>query len=272
MMDINQISSKLTDILIRQSKKNDSPFLVGVAGGQGSGKSTLCASLSRIFTDRTIPHIVLSLDDFYFSKQKRQEISETVHPLSKTRGVPGTHDTKLLITVLKNLTAENGKPCVRLPRFSKVDDDLSRRDTWTVYQERPRFIFLEGWCIGVRPDFVRSSPETPWEKQNDQYGIWKSWSRQECLKYITIWDSLNYLILLKQKDFQQVVKNRWSQDLENFERAGKKPSRSKEEIREFCAHYESWTLAIWQNLPQYANITLKCDSNYSYSWDQVHQP
>jgi len=272
MMDINQISSKLGDILIRQSRKKETPFLVGVAGGQGSGKSTLCANLSRIFNDRIIPNIVLSLDDFYLSKQKRQEISETVHPLSKTRGVPGTHDTKLLKSVLKNLMAENGKPYVRLPKFCKINDDLSRRDTWAVYRERPRFIFLEGWCVGARPNFVTSNPETPWEKRNDQKGIWKNWSRQECLKYITIWNSLNYLILLKQRDFRQVVKNRWSQELDNFEKVGQKPTSSMKEIGEFCAHYESWTLAIWRNLPRYANITLKCESNYSYSWNQIHQP
>ena len=266
MMNINQITVELSDILIRQSKKKEAPFLIGVSGAQGSGKSTLCTYISQIFNDKKIPHIVLCLDDFYFPKQKRQEMSEIVHPLSKTRGVPGTHDTQLLTTVLKNLKTENTPIYLRLPKFCKVDDDLSKQNKWVVYRERPRFVFLEGWCVGARPEFVAGVPETPWEKQNDREGIWKSWSRKECLKYITIWNSLNYLILLKQEDFRQVEKNRWTQELNNLEKVGRKLSSSKEEIREFCAHYESWTLALWKNLPQYANITLKCESGHSYSW------
>ncbi|WP_413699482.1 P-loop NTPase fold protein [Psychromonas sp. KJ10-10] len=69
------------------------PFFVGVNGRQGSGKSTLSDFLCHYIEQETdLKVIVLSLDDFYFSQQKRAQLAEDVHPLFKTRGVPGTHD------------------------------------------------------------------------------------------------------------------------------------------------------------------------------------
>ena len=34
----------------------------------------------------------VSIDDYYFSKNKRLQLSKHIHPLLQTRGVPGTHD------------------------------------------------------------------------------------------------------------------------------------------------------------------------------------
>ena len=42
--------------------------------------------------------MLLSIDDYYFSKKKRIKLSKKIHPLLITRGVPGTHD----IVALKN--------------------------------------------------------------------------------------------------------------------------------------------------------------------------
>ncbi len=40
--------------------------------------------------------MLLSIDDYYLSKIERLRISQKVHPLLITRGVPGTHDIKKL--------------------------------------------------------------------------------------------------------------------------------------------------------------------------------
>lgn len=228
----------------------------------------LCAHLSQILTERNIPNVVLSLDNFYLSKKRRLKLAASVHPLAGTRGVPGTHDTVLLTRVIETLRTKNQACGIPLPLFSKATDDLLPDDSWTVYSEKPRFIFLEGWCVGARSNFITNEPDTLWEKREDPDGVWKKWSRQESLKYEDIWNSLNFSVLLKQKNFNQVIESRWIQELNSFEKDGEMLFKSKHEIREFCAHYESWTIALWENLPDYANVTLNCETDYNYSWSK----
>ena len=76
------------------SKKNK--FLI--AGSQGIGKSTIVKVLKKnleIYYKKKV--LSLSLDDYYLSKKERISLSNTIHPLLLTRGVPGTHDTELLL-------------------------------------------------------------------------------------------------------------------------------------------------------------------------------
>ena len=46
---------------------------------------------------------VFSIDDFYKTKNDRIIMSKKIHPLFITRGVPGTHDIKLLNQTIQNL-------------------------------------------------------------------------------------------------------------------------------------------------------------------------
>ena len=78
-------------------KKKGKTLFLGLSGGQGSGKTTVAAILKIIlkkFFKRRI--YVASIDDFYKTLQDRNQMSYKVHPLFKTRGVPGTHDIDLL--------------------------------------------------------------------------------------------------------------------------------------------------------------------------------
>ena len=52
---------------------------------------------------------VFSIDDFYKTKIDRLRMSKKKHPLFITRGVPGTHDLKLLNQTNKNLNKKNLK-------------------------------------------------------------------------------------------------------------------------------------------------------------------
>ena len=58
------------------------------SGGQGSGKTTVAKILKIIlkkFFKRKI--YISSIDDFYKTLKDRNEMSYTIHPLFKTRGV-----------------------------------------------------------------------------------------------------------------------------------------------------------------------------------------
>jgi len=83
-------------------KKKGETLILGLSGGQGSGKTTVVGILKIIlkkyFKRKT--H-VSSIDDFYKTLEERNKISSTKHPLFKTRGVPGTHDTNLIKKFIK---------------------------------------------------------------------------------------------------------------------------------------------------------------------------
>ena len=79
-------------------KKKGKTLFLGFSGGQGTGKTTVSEILKIIlkkFFKREV--LISSIDDFYKTLKDRNKMSNTIHPLLKTRGVPGTHDINLII-------------------------------------------------------------------------------------------------------------------------------------------------------------------------------
>ena len=87
-----------------ENKKKDQPFLIGLTGGQGSGKTTLSEFVQLVLQAglgrRTIG---FSIDDIYKTRKEREEMAKSIHPLCKVRGVPGTHNVKLGLDTLNSL-------------------------------------------------------------------------------------------------------------------------------------------------------------------------
>ena len=87
----------------KKIRKNNTT-LVGLSGGQGTGKTTT-SSLIEIILKKYFKLKVfkISIDDFYKTRKERISLSKKVHPLLKTRGVPGTHDIDLIINFVKQV-------------------------------------------------------------------------------------------------------------------------------------------------------------------------
>jgi D-glycerate 3-kinase len=78
-------------------KKDKKIKIIGLTGGQGAGKSTITQIIKLILNYKYNLNVVFfSIDDFYKTLRERTKLSKNIHKLFKTRGVPGTHDTKLL--------------------------------------------------------------------------------------------------------------------------------------------------------------------------------
>ena len=78
-------------------KKKGKTLFLGLSGGQGSGKTTVTGILKIILKNYFKRKIhINSIDDFYKTLKDRNKMSSTIHPLLKTRGVPGTHDINLI--------------------------------------------------------------------------------------------------------------------------------------------------------------------------------
>ena len=81
----------------KKYKKKGRTLFLGFSGGQGAGKTTVTGILKIILEKYFKRRIqAISIDDFYRTLEDRKKMSITIHPLFKTRGVPGTHETSLI--------------------------------------------------------------------------------------------------------------------------------------------------------------------------------
>ncbi len=252
---------ELVPLLAERLPNRPRPYIIGISGGQGAGKTTLCAALEYYLAqNRQCESLTLALDDFYLGAAERAQLAETVSPLAQTRGVPGTHNVTTLLDCLTALKADR-REGIYLPRFSKADDTQIAPE---FYEGQPAIIFLEGWCIGARANFLDGRPQTPWEKQRDPDHLWRRWSVQQVEGYYPIWNLLDQLLLIRQENFEAVIDSRWTQEQGNAARSGKWQFTSRDEVAEFCAHYETWTEALWEHLPRSADLTINRDQSFQY--------
>ena len=95
--------------------------------------------------------------------------TKKIHNLLKTRGVPGTHDTSIILDFLNKVKHKNFKP-LKLPKFNKAADDRFKKELWYSINKRPDVIIFEGWCIGARPqkNYQLKKHINSVEKLNDQ--------------------------------------------------------------------------------------------------------
>ncbi|MFI4970120.1 MAG: hypothetical protein ACHP7D_07925, partial [Lysobacterales bacterium] len=111
----NVVDTTLDALLERLHLRSPAgPFLAGLSGLQGSGKSTFARQLVAAANARGVRSEALSLDDFYLGRRARMRLAREVHPLLATRGVPGTHDPDLLARTLVELAAASPRRPARI--------------------------------------------------------------------------------------------------------------------------------------------------------------
>ena len=217
------------------------PILVGLAGAQGSGKSTMAPRLAQRLAATGLRTQVLALDDFYLTREERAQLARSVHPLLATRGVPGTHDVALLTGVLDTLVA--GQQAA-IPVFDKAADD---RAGWRTIDSTADIILLEGWCIGARPQPERRlvEPINALERDEDANGSWRRWANQRlATDYAALFARLAQCILLRAPSFDVVL--RWRTEQERELPFG---GMSRAAIKRFIDHYERITRWMLKDEP-----------------------
>ncbi len=191
-----------SELLLHQ-KSTNRPFLVGLHGAQGSGKTTLAACLTYLLSDVcNCPTITLSLDDFYLCKADRQQLASDVHPLLATRGVPGTHDLPLLLKTLHKIC--NGDLPVLVAKFNKASDDHFAEADWPVINQQPQIIIIEGWCMGALPqtEDALNLPVNSLEQSEDAEGHWRRYVNQQLASdYQSLFALVDYWLMLKAPSF-----------------------------------------------------------------------
>ena len=253
---------------IAKKAKNRKPFIVGLSGGQGTGKTTISSIMSIILKKYFKLNIFkISIDDFYKTRKERFLLSKKIHNLLKTRGVPGTHDTNIILDFLNKVKHKNFKP-LKLPKFNKATDDRFKKELWYSINKRPDVIIFEGWCIGARPqkNYQLKKHINSVEKLNDQNLIWRKYVNYQLKKnYRKLFNQLNCLLYLKAKNFNLLQKWRLKQErkLLTFSKEYKNLKiMNKKEVINFMKTYERITENMFKDAPKYASIILNLNSNH----------
>ena len=230
--------------LFKLYKVKKRPLIIGLSGGQGSGKSTISQILKIIFHYYFNLNVVsFSIDDFYKTALERRNMSKSVHPLFSTRGVPGTHDCKMLYNVLRALLKKNFKS-VRIPKFDKSIDDRFKLQYWQKIQKKPDLIILEGWCVGAKPQKLKdlNKPVNILEKFEDTKLTWRKKVNNELMtSYNKIFNLIDKKIYLKVPNFKYVLKWRLLQEKKLRFKSKKKRTMNKKQIERFIMFYERLT-------------------------------
>jgi D-glycerate 3-kinase len=241
---------------------------LGLCGAQGSGKSTIALVLKTRLVEQGISVAILSLDDLYLTRSERLALGERVHPLLRTRGVPGTHDVELGIRTIEALRRPG---TIAVPSFDKSIDDRRPLDQWPRIEGPVQVIVLEGWCVGARPQDSESlaNPINALEREEDKDGLWRTFVNDALAHdYQRLFALLDTLVLLEAPSFDVVLGWRREQEHKLRQRIAMGQSSSNrvmsdEEVARFVRHYERLTRHILAEVPKRADIVVRLDASRS---------
>jgi len=253
---------------ISEKTNKNKPYFVGLAGGQGTGKTTISSLIKIILTKYLKLKVFrISIDDFYKTRKERINLSKRVHPMLLTRGVPGTHDIDLMLSFFKKVKNKKFKR-LKLPIFNKAIDDRFKKKYWYNLNDKPDVIIFEGWCVGAKSEKKNSLRKTinSMEKVKDKKQIWRKYVNQQLKsKYKNLYSQLNCLIYLKAKNFSLLQKWRLKQERKLLLRNKRKSNlkiMNKVDIINFMQTYQRITQNMFKYTPKYASIVLNLNSNH----------
>ena len=262
------IKSFLIPLCFWISKKADKkkPYFVGLAGGQGTGKTTISSLIKIILTKYFKLNVFrISIDDFYKTRKERISLSKKVHPMLLTRGVPGTHDINMMLNFFRNSKSKKFKR-LKLPTFNKAIDDRFNKKKWYDLKKRPDVIIFEGWCVGAKSEKNLTLKKTinSMEKIKDQKQVWRNYvNHQLKSKYKKLYSQLNCLVYLKAKNFSLLHKWRMKQERKLWVQSKVKSKiMSRGDVLNFMQTYQRITQNMFRNMPKYASVIFNLNSNH----------
>jgi len=250
----------------RKYKKKGKTLFLGVSGGQGSGKTTVTGILRIIlkkFFKRQIH--VSSIDDFYKTLKERNKMSNKIHSLFKTRGVPGTHDINLVKKFFNFIKKEKFKK-IKLPRFEKARDDRLKKKYWHSVKKKPEIVILEGWCVGAKPqsNSLIRKPINILEKYEDRDLMWRKYVNEKLKReYKKLFAMIDYLIFMKVPNFNMVFQWRLLQENKLRKKSYLRTKvMSYNEIKRFIMFYQRITLQMIKDLSKSASVVMLLKKNH----------
>ena len=266
------------------------PAVYGIAGLQGTGKSTLAAQMVALGKRRGLSVLALSIDDFYLGRRERLRLGHALHPLLITRGPPGTHDLALACATIDTLQGRKRgqsefciRPTplvtgsrqaklhsdpfsfspVRLPRFDKIADRRLPPSRWPRVMQRPDLIVFEGWCLKVPAESAAAliEPLNALERVEDRDGIWRGYvNRALANDYPSLWSRIDRLLFLQGPGFEIVRKWRWQQELSLQAAQPSRRAMDRAAVERFVLFFERVSRQALRTLPAIADWRIQLDA------------
>jgi D-glycerate 3-kinase len=233
--------------------------LIGIAGAQGSGKTTLARDLAA-----SPGGVQLSLDDVYLDKAARRALARDLHSLLAVRGPPLTHDLRLLADTVAALRAAGPDTVTPLPAFDKRTDDRVPRDLWPIFTGRPSVIVIDGWCLGALPetdaDLMRSTNAL--ERDQDPDGRWRRLINDALAgDYARTFAAFDAILFLAAPSFDVVLDWRCQQEADLLGLAPEAlPEADRARIAGFIQSFERLTRSMLAGGIK-ADVTVRLDAN-----------
>ena len=262
---LNKFYLPISKMIKEEYIKKKKTKVIGLTGGQGTGKSTISKILKIILKEAyKLETVIFSIDDFYKTLQERKEMSKNINSLFLTRGVPGTHDTQMLFQCIKNLKKDNFKK-FNIPKFDKSIDNRSSKDKWLKVKIKPNIVIFEGWCVGAiaQKNKDLNLPINKLEKQEDIKKIWRRKVNSELKKnYKKIFNLIDKLIFLKVPSFKYVFKWRLLQEKKLRVTGKGNKTMTDKQVKKFVMYYERITKHMLKTLSKKASTVISIDNKH----------
>ncbi len=270
--NFKKIYTKIAELIFLKKLSLSSPLIIGLAGGQGSGKTTFAHFLKLILEDKyKLNTITVSIDDIYKTKKDRAKLSKKINKLFLTRGVPGTHDVNFLTKFFKVLKNNNLNKSFLIPKFDKSIDDRLPKSKWHHVNKKLDIFILEGWCVGARPEDNHRNLKKPINKLEaleDENCKWRfKVNHQLKNNYKELFSFIDLMIYLKVPNFNKVLIWRGLQEKKlAYSRMNMSKNKNKimseSEIKRFIMFYERITKKMLIDMPKFADIIVPISSNH----------
>ncbi|MEA5529585.1 glycerate kinase [Dolichospermum sp. UHCC 0684] len=252
-----------------QRQQLGKPFVQGILGAQGTGKTTMSQILGLILQQLGYRTLSLSLDDLYKTYSERLALLQQDSRLV-WRGPPGTHDIHLALIVLDQI--HQGKSPVIVPRFDKsAHGGAGDRTTPEVITNPIDIVLFEGWFVGVKPipPKVLLTPPPPILTDVDKQ--FASDMNNQLKDYLPLWERLDSLIVLYPTDYRYSLA--WRKQAERQMIAAGKSGMSDAEIEEFVNYFwRSLHPELFINpLIQSSSVDLVIEINSDHSFGKIRK-
>ncbi|WP_081310436.1 hypothetical protein [Pseudoalteromonas luteoviolacea] len=234
------------------------PFIIGVSGCQGSGKSTLSAYMVAYLREHGLRAESVSIDDFYLSQSQRKALASNYHPAFETRGAPGTHDIRAAIEVLQSF--KSNQPFV-LPRFDKSTDNPFPESDWTTVSSPIDVLIIEGWFLGIpaQPQALLADACNQFEAHQDATSEYRMQVNEFlALDYQCLFGLFDKLLFLNGRSFEHVYNWRLEQEQKLVMKTGR--GMDQHQVQAFIQLYQRLTQWGIEQLPKLCDLELVLDA------------
>jgi D-glycerate 3-kinase len=253
--------------LAARRERQERPLIAGIAGAQGSGKSSIAALLALLLEHGLgLRPATLSLDDLYLTRKERARLAREVHPLHQTRGLPGSHDVQLGLEALAALCGAAPGELVRVPRFDKARDDRMPETKWASWRGPIDIVLFEGWCLCAEPEPAAKlvTPLNAFEREQDSDARFRRYvDAQLAGSYRALFERIDAVVFLAVPDMTSVRRWRAQQEHKLEARAAEGPALMGEaELEQFVQRFERITRRMSARMPARADVVLRLGQDH----------